>query len=53
MRKKTYKFVEKNFLKALKVFHSSFLLKKYTAKTVEEDPAACQRWISKKIDLIS
>ena len=28
---------------AEKVFHSSFLLKKLTAKTVDEDPAACQR----------
>ena len=30
------------------VFHTSFLLKKFTAKTVDEDLVACQRWISRK-----
>ena len=25
-----------------------FLLKKFTAKTVDEDPVGCQRWISRK-----
>ena len=25
-----------------------FLSKKFTAKTVEEDPVACQRWIFRK-----
>ena len=30
------------------VFHTLFLLKKLTAKTVDEDPTACQRWISRK-----
>ena len=40
---------EKKKLVSLKrVFHTSFLLKKFTAKTVDEDPVAGQRWISRK-----
>ena len=34
-----------------KFFVLHFLLKKFTAQTVDEDPIACQRWISR--DLIS
>ena len=29
------------------------MIKKLTAKTVDEDPAGCKRWISRKKDLIS
>ena len=37
----------KKSLSLKKVFHISFLLKKFTAKTVDEDSVACQRWISR------
>ena len=33
---------------AKSIYYTSFLLKKFTAKTVDEDPVACQRWISRK-----
>ena len=40
---------EKKKLVSLKrVFHTSFLSKKFTAKTVDEDLVAGQRWISRK-----
>ena len=36
---------KKKKIKPSKVFHTSFLLKKFAAKTVDEDPVACHRWI--------
>ena len=39
---------KKLHIKVIKVLHTSFLLKKFTAKTVDEDPVSCQRWISRK-----
>ena len=33
---------------AKSIYYTSFLLKKFTAKTVEEDSVACKRWISRK-----
>ena len=39
---------KKKDCKPSKVFHTLFLLEKFIAKTVGEDPVACQRWISRK-----
>ena len=39
---------KKKLVSLKRVFCTSFLLKKFTAKTVDEDPVACQRWISRK-----
>ena len=39
---------KKKLVSLKRVFRTSFLLKKFTAKTVEEHPVAGQRWISRK-----
>ena len=39
---------KKKTCKPYKVFHTSFLLQKFTTKPVDEDPVVCQRWISRK-----
>ena len=43
-----YIYIKKKTCKPKKVFPTSFLLKKFIAKTVDEDPVVCQRWISRK-----
>ena len=42
--------IKKKKLVSLKRFFilHHFLLKKFTAKSVDEDPVACQRWTSRK-----
>ena len=35
----------KKKIKPSKVFHTSFLLKIFTAKTADEDPVVCHPWI--------
>ena len=40
--------IKKKTCKPYKVFHTSFLLQKFTTKPVDEDPVVCQRWISRK-----
>ena len=44
----TNKLLVKGQNKNKKIFHTSFLLKKFTAKIVDEDPVAFERWISRK-----